>query len=81
LYGGFKQQWEKFGESLETLGKRLESARKGFDDVIGTRRRQLDRVIDKIEDLRTQKGISADGAVEVESESSELPLLEESERD
>lgn len=79
LLGGFKLQWEKFLESLETLGKRLESTRRGYEDVIGTRRRQLDRVLDKLEDLRQQKGISAEGAEDVESDESDTPLLEETE--
>lgn len=44
----FETEYEKFSDSLDTLGERLESTRKAFDAVSGTRSRQLSRVIDQI---------------------------------
>ena len=41
-------------------GKRLESAQRAFDDLSGPRRRQLERPIAKLEELRTQRGIELD---------------------
>jgi hypothetical protein len=43
------------------------------------RSRQLEKVLEKIEDLRTQRGIEGEGAEAVEQGESELPFLEESE--
>ncbi|MBK7091746.1 MAG: DNA recombination protein RmuC [bacterium] len=53
----FDKQWKMFVDKMDTVGKRLEDSQKAFVDLTGTRRRQLDRVIDKIQDLRAQKGI------------------------
>ncbi|MBM3684076.1 MAG: DNA recombination protein RmuC [Actinobacteria bacterium] len=43
----FTLEWEKFTASLDTLGRRLESAQKAFEDLSGPRRRQLERVLDR----------------------------------
>jgi DNA recombination protein RmuC len=58
VLGGFTAQWEKFSEAVDTLGKRLESTQKAFDDVAGTRRRVLQRHLDKVDDLRSQRGVA-----------------------
>ncbi len=53
----FDKQWKMFVDKLETMGKKIEESQKTFQELTTTRRRQLDRVIDKIQDLRAQKGI------------------------
>lgn len=53
----FDKQWKLFVEKLETMGKKIEDSQKTFQELTTTRRRQLDRVIDKIQDLRAQKGV------------------------
>lgn len=45
----FRQEYGKFSESIDVLGKRLDSAREQFIAVSTTRDRQLNRVIDQIE--------------------------------
>jgi DNA recombination protein RmuC len=63
----FSGQWEKFSTGFDTLGKRLETAQKAYDDLAGTRRRQLDKQLDRIEDLRCRRGLpttEADRGVE-----------------
>jgi DNA recombination protein RmuC len=62
LLGGFTTQWEKFTDQLERLGARLDSTQKAFDDVNGVRRRQLERQLDKIDDLR-QHAVGDGGSV------------------
>lgn len=44
----FEGEYEKFSESLDTLGDRLDSTKKQFDTVSGTRTRVLGKVIDQI---------------------------------
>ena len=65
LLGGFSDQWKKFVESMKLVGDRIDSARKAFDDMVGTRTRQLDRQVrgidslnkaDKIEPLILEEG-------------------------
>jgi len=53
----FGEQWERFTEALELVGRRLETAQRGFEDLAGPRRRQLDRQLDRLEDLRTRRGL------------------------
>ncbi len=53
----FDKQWKMFVDKMDTLGKKIDESQKAFLDLTTTRRRQLDRTIDKIQDLRTQKGI------------------------
>jgi DNA recombination protein RmuC len=53
----FKQQWTKYAEAVDAVEKRFSSVQKSFDDLTGTRRRQLERQLDRIDDLRSQRGL------------------------
>jgi DNA recombination protein RmuC len=53
----FGEQWTKFSEQLDLVGRRLQSAQQSFDDLAGSRRRQLQRRLDRIDDLRAQRGL------------------------
>lgn len=44
----FEQEYEKFSESIDTLGARIEQVDKQFVAMAGTRDRALTRIIDKI---------------------------------
>lgn len=57
LLGGFSKQWEKFVESMKTVGGRIDSARAAFDEMAGTRTRMLDRQIRQIDRLNKAEGI------------------------
>ncbi len=57
LLGTFRKQWEKFLEKLESLGKRIEDAQKDYESLITTRKRQLDKPLQEIENLRTERGL------------------------
>ena len=57
LLGSFKKQWDKFLEKMELLGKKIEDAQKEYDSLSTTRRRQLEKPLNEIEALRTQKGL------------------------
>ncbi len=57
LLGGFSKQWERFIDSMKTVGGRIDSARSAFDDMLGTRKRMLDRQVRKIDDLNKAEGI------------------------
>jgi DNA recombination protein RmuC len=58
VLGSFSKQWEAFGAQMDTLGKRLESTSSAFDQLTGARRRQLERQLDRIEDLRTDQALA-----------------------
>ena len=53
LLAEFRKQWNRYTESMDKVGKRLDDTMRAYTDVVGVRTRQLDRQLDKIEDLRT----------------------------
>jgi len=55
LLGSFKKQWEAFLGKLEVLGKRIDDAMKEYEALTTTRKRQLEKPLQKIESLRTQR--------------------------
>jgi DNA recombination protein RmuC len=55
LLGVFKKQWNEFTVKLEVLGKRIEDVQKEYELLTTTRRRQLERPLDKLDDLRTRR--------------------------
>ncbi|MBW7996599.1 MAG: DNA recombination protein RmuC [Candidatus Glassbacteria bacterium] len=74
LLGMFKKQWDAFVNKFETLGKRIASVQNEYETLTTTRRRALDRPLDRIEGLRTQRGLpiaSADEDNEADSEVSD----------
>jgi len=57
LLGVFYKQWDAFLKKLETVGKRIGDAQREYETLSSTRRRQLERPLRKIEELRTQRQI------------------------
>lgn len=72
LLGAFKKQWGMFMDRFDRLGTRLSSAQREYDSLITTRRRQLERPLDKIESFRTQRNLP----VASDEEAEIPPLLE-----
>ncbi|MEA2108507.1 MAG: DNA recombination protein RmuC [Pseudomonadota bacterium] len=56
--GAFNKQWSMFMQSFDKLGSRIEETQKEYQKLTTTRKTQLDRQINKIEDLRRQQEIS-----------------------
>lgn len=57
LLGAFKKQWAEFLKKLELVGKRIGDAQKEYETLTTTRRRQLEKPLNRIEYLRTQRGL------------------------
>ncbi len=53
----FRTQWHKYADAVDTLDKRFQSVQKGLDELTGPRRRVLERQLDRVEDLRSQRGL------------------------
>jgi DNA recombination protein RmuC len=51
----FEQQWSRFADALDKVGRSLDSVRRSWDDLSGTRRRQLERQLDRVGELRTRR--------------------------
>jgi DNA recombination protein RmuC len=60
VLGAFREQWERFASHLDKLGDRLDSSQRCYAELNGVRRRQLERPLDRIEELRRSKGLAAD---------------------
>jgi DNA recombination protein RmuC len=60
VLGAFEQQWDKFAGALETVGRRIDSVQKAYDDLAGTRKRALERPLARLASLRTDRGIGVD---------------------
>jgi DNA recombination protein RmuC len=63
LIGQFNKEWEKFRESMDKMGRKIEDARDEFQRLTTTRRNKLERPLQKIEDLRRLKGIEPEFAI------------------
>lgn len=54
---GFRAQWTKYADAVDLVEKRFASAQRGIEELAGPRRRQLERQLDRIDDLRAQRGL------------------------
>jgi DNA recombination protein RmuC len=61
LIGKFGQQWQKYTESAAKVKDRLDSVQREFDQLVGTRRRALERPLQQLEDLRVRRNLPVDG--------------------
>lgn len=59
LLGTFNKQWEAFQESMDKMGKKIDDAQDEFTKLTTTRKRQLEKPLQQIEELRKQKEIKA----------------------
>lgn len=58
LLAGFTDQWERYTEHVDRLGKQLETVGKTYDQLSGVRRRQLERQLDRVEQVREQRDVA-----------------------
>ena len=59
LLAGFTQQWDKYVDEVDKLGKQLQTVTNTYDQVAGPRRRQLEKQLDRIEVVREQRDVPA----------------------
>ena len=63
LLGKFGEQWGKYTDSLETVKKRFDGVQREFDNLLGTRKRALERPLRELESIRREKGLPVDGTL------------------
>lgn len=59
LLGGFAKQWDAFTDQMDKVGRRVDGLQQDYEALMGTRRRALDRQLDRIEDLRRRENLPA----------------------
>ena len=61
LLGKFGQQWGKYTESVDKVKRQFDTLNRSFDELATTRRRQLERPLNAIDDLRRKQQLPIDG--------------------
>ncbi len=59
LLQAFDKQWSKFVEQMDKVGRSLKTAGNAFEELEGTRKRGLERELDKIAAVRRQQRLDA----------------------
>lgn len=55
--GGFNDQWGRFKDQMDRVDRALESSRKAYAELMSTRTRQLDRQVERVDELRLTAGL------------------------
>lgn len=55
--GQFKKQWVKYTDKVDRLGKSLQTVQNHYNDLSETRSNQLEQPLNKLDELRTQRGL------------------------
>ena len=58
LLGTFTKQWQRYGETVDQLGRRLDQVMKSYGELTSTRTRMLERQLDRIEELRKHRHVA-----------------------
>ncbi len=59
LLAGFVDQWDRFTDQLDKVGRGLDTTQRAYEQLASTRRNQLERQLGKVEELRSQRGVEA----------------------
>ncbi|MFZ6005941.1 MAG: DNA recombination protein RmuC [Actinomycetota bacterium] len=54
----FRQQWIKYADAVDAVERRFAATQKSLDELTGPRRRMLERQLDRVEDLRSNRGLA-----------------------
>lgn len=61
LLGTFSAQWRKYSDQVDTVQKRFDAVDKAFAQLTGPRRRQLERPLRQLDELRLERNLPVDG--------------------
>jgi DNA recombination protein RmuC len=61
LLGTFAAQWRKYADQVDTVKKRFDQVDKAFEQLTGPRRRQLERPLRQLDELRLARDLPVDG--------------------
>ena len=57
LLNAFRFQWEKYVEVMDKMGRSLDTAKKDFDMMVTTRKKQLEKPLNQIEEITTRSAV------------------------
>ena len=58
LLSNFRKKWDEYQKSVESMGKKLDGAVEEYSKMIGTKKRDLDKQLQKIDEIRQIKGFA-----------------------
>ncbi len=61
LIGKFGNQWQKYSEQLDRVKSSFDRLDRQFDDLVGTRKRQLEKPLQQLESVRRERNLPIDG--------------------
>ena len=61
LLGTFSAQWRKYNEQVDSVKKKFDQVDRAFEQLTGPRRRQLERPLRQLDQLRLQRNLPVDG--------------------
>lgn len=73
LIGKFGIQWQKYSEQLDKVKTKFDQLDRQFDDLVGTRKRQLEKPLQQLEAVRREHNLPIDGQL--------FPMLDETDAD
>ena len=59
LVGQFRNQWKKYVDQMDKMSRRIDSLQGDFQELITTRTRQLEKPLDKIENITIDSAVDA----------------------
>lgn len=71
---GFEKQWDRFVEQMDKVGRNLRTASNAFEELEGTRRRGVERELERIDSLRRDQPERHDQGLPGEAPTTVLPL-------
>ena len=70
LMGKFGTQWQKYNDQLEKVKASFERLDRQFDELVGTRRRQLEKPLQQLDAVRRERNLPIDGQLFAEPDES-----------
>jgi DNA recombination protein RmuC len=61
LIGKFGTQWQKYNEQMDKVKASFDRLDRQFDDLVGTRKRQLEKPLQQLEAVRRERNLPIDG--------------------
>jgi len=61
LIGKFGNQWQKYSDQLDKVKSSFERLDRQFDELVGTRKRQLEKPLHQLESVRRERNLAIDG--------------------
>ena len=77
LISKFGQQWIKYNEALDKVKNRFDQLDRSFDELVGTRRRQLEKPLQQLDAVRRERNLPIDGQLFAELDEPDAGLDDE----